>query len=83
MVWVYIFIYFLGAIITGLYVYTFYVKEYVRIRSSLKFDIWIENYDFHIFTAALLWFILVPMQLIIIFPVRYLIKRINKHYNIE
>lgn len=82
MIWLYIFIYFLGAVGTGLYVYTFYVKEYVRIKSSIRFEIWIETYEFKIFISALLWFIFIPIT-IILFPIEYLAKRIKKHYNIE
>lgn len=43
MTWVYIIIYFLGAILTGFCVYTFYVKEYVKTKTALKFKYWIED----------------------------------------
>lgn len=82
MIWLCIFIYFLGAIITGLCVYTFYVKEYNRIKTKLEFKYWIESRYETILILSLSWVILLPIGIIAYF-INKIIKRINKHYNID
>lgn len=82
MIWLYILIYFLGAIITGICVYTFYVKEYKREKTAIKFSYWIENKYETIFMSSLFWVWLL-LVFIIIYPFKKIIERINKHYNIE
>lgn len=82
MIWLYMLIYFLGAIIIGLCVYTFYIKEYKREKTAIKFSYWIEDKYETIFMSGLLW---VPLLLlfVIIYPLTKIIERINRHYNIE
>ena len=82
MIWLYILIYFLGAIGTGLWVYTLAVKKYIKENTALKFSVWIETYVFTIFASALFWFIILPIG-IIFYTIGRIIKRINKHYNID
>ena len=78
-IWIYILIYFLGAILTGLCRYILLIKKYKKENSALKFSVWIENYDFSI---IIIWFIVLPVG-IIIYLISKIIERINKHYNIE
>ena len=52
MIWLYILIYFLGAVITWLIVYTLYVKQYIKEQSNLKFNYWVEEYYFDIIFFA-------------------------------
>lgn len=82
MIWLYILIYFLGAIITGFCVYTFYVKEYKREKTAIKFSYWIENKYETIFMSSLFWVWLL-LVFIIRYPFKKIIERINKHYNIK
>lgn len=82
MAWLYILIYFLGAIIIGLCVYTFYVKEYKEEKTAVKFSYWIDDKYEKIFMAGLLW---IPLLLlfIVVYPLAKIIERINKHYDIS
>lgn len=82
MFWIYMIIYFLGAIITGLIVYVFHIKEYKRIKTSLKFRYWIEHILEIIFFLSLFWVIALPIWVIVCF-IKAIIKKINKHYNID
>lgn len=86
MIWVYIFIYFLVGIITGLCAYVCYVKEYLREKSLIAFRYWMKDKYEEIFILGLLWCISVPL-LIILYPskkiIKKIVKRINKHYNVE
>lgn len=82
MSWLYILIYFLGAVATGLLVYILLIKKYIKENSALKFGVWIENYDFIIIVSALVWFIAIPIG-ITIYSISKIIERINKHYNVE
>lgn len=82
MIWLYIIIYFLGAVATGLWVYILLIKKYIKENSALKFGVWIENYDFSITASSLFWFIVLPIG-IIIKLISKVIERINKHYNVE
>lgn len=74
----------LCAIITGICAYTFYVKEYKREKTALKFHYWMEVEDIYekIYVLSLFW---VPSLLlfIIIYPLKKIIERINKHYDID
>ena len=82
MIWLYILIYFLGAIITGICVYISLIKKYIKENTALKFGVWIETYDFAIFASALFWFIVLPIG-VILDLISKIIERINKHYNIN
>lgn len=82
MIWIYILIYFLGAVITGLFVYISLIKTYIKENTALKFGVWFETYKIHTYLSALFWFIVLPI-LIIIDLISKIIERINKHYNIE
>lgn len=63
MIWFYILIYFLGAIGTGLWVYTLLIKKYIKENTALKFSVWIESYEFFIPFFALFWFIVLPISI--------------------
>jgi hypothetical protein len=82
MIWFYILIYFLGAIITWLIVYTLYVKQYIKEQSNLKFNYWVEEYYFDIIFLAAVWCVVLPVW-IIKCAIKAITKKINKHYNIE
>lgn len=84
MIWLYILIYFLGALFTGIYTYIGIIRKYLKEDSHVKFYHWfdVHDYDFNLMFISIFWFIFIPMT-IIISPIGYLIKRINKHYNIE
>lgn len=82
MTWVYIIIYFLGAILTGFCVYTFYVKEYVKTKTALKFRYWIEDKYENIFLSSLFW-VCILILFIILYPFKKIIKKINKHYKVK
>jgi hypothetical protein len=82
MIWLYILIYFLGAIGTGLWVYILLIKKYKKENTALKFSVWIESYDIIILLYALFWFIVLPIG-IIVTPIKRIVERINKHYNVE
>lgn len=82
MIWLYILIYFLGAVVTGLCVYISLIKKYIKEKSALKFGVWIESYDTIIIFSALFWFIVLPIG-IIVYLINKITERINKYYNIE
>lgn len=82
MFWLYILIYFLGAVATGLLVYTFYVKEYKRENTALSFRYWIVNKYEQIFLSGLFWVIILPIM-IIVYSINKIVKKINKHYNVK
>jgi hypothetical protein len=82
MTWLYILIYFLGAVVTGLWVYILLIKKYKKENTALKFSVWIEAYDIIILLYALFWFIVLPIGIILYF-IKRIIERINKHYNVE
>ncbi len=82
MIWLYILIYFLGAVATGLWVYILLIKKYIKENSALKFGVWIEAYECIIYFSAPFWFIVLPIG-IIIELISKIIERINKHYNVE
>jgi hypothetical protein len=82
MTWLYILIYFLGAVVTGLWVYILLIKKYKKEKSALKFGVWIESYDTIIIFSALFWFIVLPIGIILYF-IKRIIERINKHYNVD
>lgn len=82
MIWLYILIYFLGAVVTGLCVYISLIKKYIKEKSALKFGVWIETYEILIYLSALFWFIVLPIG-IIVYLINKITERINKHYNIN
>jgi hypothetical protein len=82
MTWLYILIYFLGAVVTGLWVYILLIKKYKKENTALKFSVWIEAYDIIILLYALFWFIVLPIGIILYF-IKRIIERINKHYNVD
>jgi hypothetical protein len=82
MIWIYILIYFLGAVITGFLIYISLIKKYIKEKSALKFGVWIESYDTIIIFSALFWFIVLPIGIILYF-IKRIIERINKHYNVD
>lgn len=82
MIWFYILIYFLGAVTAGLIIYTLYIKQYVKEQSNLKFNYWIEGKIIDIIFLATVWFVVLPVW-VIKCAIKAIIKKINKHYNIE
>lgn len=84
MIWICIIIHIIGAITTGILCYVGMVRQYVREHSHVKFSHWVESNDYYekIFVAALFWFVVLPV-LIIITPIQKIIEKINKHYNID
>lgn len=83
MIWIYILIYLLGAIGTGLLVYISLIKKYIKGKTALRFNIWIEGLDFYYFYFSIVfWFIILPID-IIAYLINKIIERIHKHYNID
>lgn len=84
MIWLYILIYFLGALFTGIFTYTVIIRIYIQENSRVKFSYWLDCTDYveKLILISIFWFIIIPIA-IIISPIMYLIERINKHYNIE
>lgn len=82
LIWLYMLIYFLGAILTGLWVYILLIKKYLKENSALKFSVLVENYDVSIAISGLMWFIVLPISFIVCL-ISKIIERIHKHYNIE
>lgn len=82
MCWIYMIIYFLGAIIAGLIIYVFHVKEYKRRKNLLNFSCWIEHRLEMIYTSSLFWVIALPIW-VIVCSIKAIVKKINKHYNVE
>lgn len=82
MAYLYILIYFLGAVMTGLWVYISLIKKYKKENTALKFGVWIESYCSTILFSTIFWFIALPIW-IIIYLINRIIERINKHYNIK
>lgn len=84
MFWICLSIYILGALFTGIFTYTVIIRIYIQEKSRVKFSYWLDCTDYveKLIIISVFWFIIIPIA-IIISPIRYLIKRINKHYNIE
>lgn len=85
MIWIYLAIYILGALFTGIFIYICIIKIYLEENSCIKFYDWlnVNGYDVKLFIISIFWVIVIPISIIIFLPIYYLIKRINKHYNIE
>lgn len=75
-------IYLVGAGITFLLIYTILVKKYIKDKSALKFDIWIEQYLGFIICSTIFWMIVLPVM-IALSPILIGIRLINKHYGIK
>lgn len=84
MFWTCLSIYILGALFTGIFTYIGIIKKYIKENSHIRFYYWLDVTGCYekILLITILWFFVIPIT-IIISPIRYLIKRINKHYNIE
>lgn len=82
MIWLYILIYLLSAVTAGLIVYTLYIKQYVKEQSHLRFNYWIEAKIIDIIFLATVWFVALPVW-VIKCAIKAIVKKINKHYNIE
>lgn len=82
MIWIYVILYILFALITFFVGYIFCVRKYIKEKSDLKFRHWIEDYYFILMYSSLCWFMLLPIG-IIIYLLTIIINKINKHYNIE
>lgn len=82
MIWIYIIIYFFSAVTTGLIIYTLYIKQYIKEQSHLKFNYWIEGKIIDIIFLATVWFVTLSVW-VIKCAIKAIIKKINKHYNIE
>jgi hypothetical protein len=75
-------IYLIGAVSTGLIIYTLLAKRYSKENSSVKFKYWIDNYFDNILFSSVFWFVIIP-YVIITYPIRLIAERIRKHYNIR
>lgn len=82
MIWIYVILYILFALITFVLVYIICVKKYIKEKSDLKFKYWIEDYYLILVFSCLGWFMLLPIG-IIVFLLNIIINKINKHYNIK
>lgn len=82
MIWIYVILYILFALITFVLAYIICVKKYIKEKSDLKFKYWIEDYYLILVFSCLGWFMLLPIG-IIIFLLNTIINKINKHYNIK
>lgn len=84
MIWTCLSIYILGALFTGIFTYIGIIKKYIKENSHIRFYHWLDvtGYYEKMLLITIFWFFVIPIT-IIISPIRYLIKRINKHYNIK
>jgi hypothetical protein len=82
MIWVYIILYILFALIAFFITYILCVRKYIKEKSGLKFSYWIKDYYGILLFSSLGWFMLLPIG-IVIFVFSTIINKINKHYNIK
>ena len=82
MIWVYVILYILFALITFFISYIFCIKQYLKEKSPLKFSYWIEDYYTILIFSFLGWFIVLPI-IIVTSLLGMAINRINKYYNIK
>lgn len=75
-------IYFVGAGITFLLVYAIFAKKYVKEKSALKFECWIDPYIGFIICMTIFWVVVLPVM-VALSPILMGIKLINKHYGIK
>ena len=75
-------IYFVGAGITFLLIYTIFAKKYVKEKSALKFEYWLDPYIGHIILMCIFWVVVLPVM-VALSPILMGIKLINKHYGIK
>lgn len=71
---VYLVVYILGSIFTGILVYISLIKKYLKEQSTLKFSTWLEAYDFAIIFSSIFWFVVLPIM-IIVYPITKIIKK--------
>lgn len=75
-------IYLVGAGITFLLVYAFFVKKYIKEKSALIFSFWIDQYLGTIICLTIFWVVVLPVM-VALSPLLMAIKLINKHYGIR
>ena len=75
-------IYLVGAGITFLLVYAIFVKKYVKEKSALKFEYWIDPYIGFIVLMCIFWVVVLPVM-VALSPIIMGIKLIDKHYGIK
>ena len=75
-------IYFVGAGITFLLVYTFFVKKYIKEKSALKFSFWVDQHTMTILFLTFFWVVVLPVM-VALSPILIAINLINKHYGIK
>ncbi len=81
MAWI-LLIYLVGAGITYVLVYAFFAKKYVKEKSALKFEYWLDQYIGFIFLMCLFWVVVLPVM-VALSPILMATKLINKHYGIK
>ena len=74
--------YIIIGILTAIVVYIRFVKEYVKEKSNVRFNYWINNKIDDIVVSSLFWFAIIPTNIICFFA-KKIIERINKHYGVE
>jgi hypothetical protein len=74
-------VYIIMAILTAIVVYIRFVKKYVKEKSHMRFEYWIDGKIDDIVVSSLFWFVTIPTN-IICFLAKKIIERINKHYGV-
>lgn len=75
-------IYFVGAGITYVLVYAFFAKKYVKEKSALKFEYWLDPYIGFIVLMTIFWVVVLPVM-VALSPILMGVKLIDKHYGIK
>lgn len=75
-------IYLVGAEITFLLVYANLAKKYVKEKSALKFEYWLDPYIGFIVLMTIFWVVVLPVM-VALGPIIMVTKMINKHYGIK
>lgn len=77
-----ILVYILGAILTYIFLYGFYVRKYSKERSMLKFDYWIDDKYEKIFLTSIAWYIVIPLCILWL-PIKIITNLIEKYYKVR
>lgn len=74
--------YIIIGILTAIVVYIRFVKKYVKEKSHMRFEYWIDGKIDDIVVSSLFWFAVIPTNIICFFA-KKIIERINKHYGVK
>lgn len=74
-------IYILGAVLTYIFIYGFYVRKYKKENTAIKFKYWIDDKFIEIIVASIVWFITIPLYLLYL-PIKIISKLIEKYYKV-